>query len=137
MSETAAPDDALLADIEEAMRDVVDPELGINVVDLGLVYDMNVEKGEQGNVALRHDAHLGGLSAHRCHRGSVAHCADRQRARQRSEDQLGVEPAVGSGQDHRGRPRAVAGPRIHRLIARLAVSVALSAAVGVFLRQLI
>ena len=26
-------------DIEEAMRDVVDPELGINVVDLGLVYD--------------------------------------------------------------------------------------------------
>jgi len=25
-------------DIEEAMRDVVDPELGINVVDLGLVY---------------------------------------------------------------------------------------------------
>src|SRR4029078_6800204 len=52
MSETAAPDDALLADIEEAMRDVVDPELGINVVALGLVYDLNVEKGEQGNVAL-------------------------------------------------------------------------------------
>ena len=39
-------------DITEAMKDVVDPELGINVVDLGLVYDMNVEKGEQGNVAL-------------------------------------------------------------------------------------
>jgi metal-sulfur cluster biosynthetic enzyme len=40
MSETAAqlPDEELLADIEEAMRDVVDPELGINVVDLGLVY---------------------------------------------------------------------------------------------------
>jgi metal-sulfur cluster biosynthetic enzyme len=32
-----------LEDIEEAMRDVVDPELGINVVDLGLVYDMRVE----------------------------------------------------------------------------------------------
>ena len=28
-------DDELLADLEEAMRDVVDPELGINVVDLG------------------------------------------------------------------------------------------------------
>ncbi|WP_313716974.1 iron-sulfur cluster assembly protein, partial [Arsenicicoccus bolidensis] len=26
-----------VADVEEAMRDVVDPELGINVVDLGLV----------------------------------------------------------------------------------------------------
>ena len=31
-----------LEDVEEAMRDVVDPELGINVVDLGLVYDMTV-----------------------------------------------------------------------------------------------
>jgi metal-sulfur cluster biosynthetic enzyme len=29
-------------DLFEAMRDVVDPELGINVVDLGLVYDIHV-----------------------------------------------------------------------------------------------
>lgn len=29
-------------DIWEAMKDVVDPELGINVVDLGLVYDVIV-----------------------------------------------------------------------------------------------
>ncbi|NKY86857.1 metal-sulfur cluster assembly factor [Nocardia veterana] len=34
---------ALLEDMEEAMRDVVDPELGINVVDLGLVYGMRLE----------------------------------------------------------------------------------------------
>ncbi|MGW4768541.1 metal-sulfur cluster assembly factor [Nocardia sp. NPDC004278] len=33
-----------LEDIEEAMRDVVDPELGINVVDLGLVYGMSVDQ---------------------------------------------------------------------------------------------
>ncbi|KJE23600.1 putative metal-sulfur cluster biosynthetic enzyme [Frankia torreyi] len=33
---------AEFADIEEAMRDVVDPELGINVVDLGLVYGIHV-----------------------------------------------------------------------------------------------
>ena len=32
-----------LDDIEEALRDVVDPELGINVVDLGLVYGLNFE----------------------------------------------------------------------------------------------
>ena len=32
-----------VADIEEAMKDVVDPELGINVVDLGLVYGMHVD----------------------------------------------------------------------------------------------
>ena len=30
-------------DIMEALRDVVDPELGINVVDLGLVYGVNVD----------------------------------------------------------------------------------------------
>jgi metal-sulfur cluster biosynthetic enzyme len=30
-------------DIMEAMKDVVDPELGINVVDLGLVYGVNVD----------------------------------------------------------------------------------------------
>jgi metal-sulfur cluster biosynthetic enzyme len=34
-----------LDDLEEAMRDVVDPELGINVVDLGLVYDIRVDDG--------------------------------------------------------------------------------------------
>jgi metal-sulfur cluster biosynthetic enzyme len=36
-------DKANLDDVEEAMRDVVDPELGINVVDLGLVYDIHVD----------------------------------------------------------------------------------------------
>ncbi len=35
--------DPALDDIEEAMRDVVDPELGINVVDLGLVYGIAVD----------------------------------------------------------------------------------------------
>jgi len=34
-----------LDDVEEAMRDVVDPELGINVVDLGLVYGIAVDSG--------------------------------------------------------------------------------------------
>ncbi|MBI3687015.1 MAG: metal-sulfur cluster assembly factor [Actinobacteria bacterium] len=29
--------------VEEAMRDVVDPELGINVVDLGLVYGVHID----------------------------------------------------------------------------------------------
>jgi metal-sulfur cluster biosynthetic enzyme len=30
-------------DVEEAMKDVVDPELGINVVDLGLLYGVNID----------------------------------------------------------------------------------------------
>ena len=40
--------DAMIAqedDVFEAMKDVVDPELGINVVDLGLVYGVSVEEG--------------------------------------------------------------------------------------------
>jgi metal-sulfur cluster biosynthetic enzyme len=36
-------DQALIEDIEEALKDVVDPELGINIVDLGLVYDLQVD----------------------------------------------------------------------------------------------
>ena len=32
-------------DITEAMKDVIDPELGINVIDLGLVYDMRLDEG--------------------------------------------------------------------------------------------
>jgi metal-sulfur cluster biosynthetic enzyme len=34
---------ATVAEVEEAMKDVVDPELGINVVDLGLVYDAHID----------------------------------------------------------------------------------------------
>jgi metal-sulfur cluster biosynthetic enzyme len=40
---------AALDDVTEAMRDVVDPELGINVVDLGLVYGVSVD---DGNIAV-------------------------------------------------------------------------------------
>ncbi len=35
-----------LDDLTEAMRDVVDPELGINVVDLGLVYGVHVDDNQ-------------------------------------------------------------------------------------------
>lgn len=40
-----------LDDLEEALKDVVDPELGINIVDLGLVYDLSVDPGPQGSMA--------------------------------------------------------------------------------------
>ena len=43
---SARPD---LGDLEEALKDVVDPELGINVVDLGLIYAVTID---EANVAV-------------------------------------------------------------------------------------
>jgi len=40
---------ATLDEVTEALKDVIDPELGINVVDLGLVYEMSVN---EENVAI-------------------------------------------------------------------------------------
>ena len=37
-------------DLTEAMRDVVDPELGINVVDLGLVYGVSVDEANNATI---------------------------------------------------------------------------------------
>ena len=38
-----APQNASVDEVREAMMDVVDPELGVNIVDLGLVYGLSVE----------------------------------------------------------------------------------------------
>jgi metal-sulfur cluster biosynthetic enzyme len=45
--EPAPPQDD---DILEALRDVVDPELGINVVDLGLVYGVSVDEDRAATI---------------------------------------------------------------------------------------
>jgi metal-sulfur cluster biosynthetic enzyme len=36
--------DVALEDVTEALKDVVDPELGINVVDLGLIYGITIDE---------------------------------------------------------------------------------------------
>lgn len=43
---TEAPPNAApnAADVEEALRDVIDPELGINIVDLGLLYGLTIDQ---------------------------------------------------------------------------------------------
>ncbi|GLX96893.1 DUF59 domain-containing protein [Herbidospora sp. NEAU-GS84] len=47
---TAAPYDGDLSpdEVMEALRDVVDPELGVNVVDLGLIYGLNLDAAGEG-----------------------------------------------------------------------------------------
>lgn len=42
-SERSPEDMAIAGKVEEHLLDVIDPELGINVIDLGLVYDLWIE----------------------------------------------------------------------------------------------
>jgi len=43
MAETAT---VTQEDVVEALRDVYDPEIPVNIVDLGLVYDIKVDEGD-------------------------------------------------------------------------------------------
>jgi metal-sulfur cluster biosynthetic enzyme len=52
MTETIGPavGPASVEEVTEALRDVVDPELGINVVDLGLVYGVYVDDANVASI---------------------------------------------------------------------------------------
>ena len=94
------------------MKDVVDPELGINVVDLGLVYGIHVDDDNVATLDMT-------LTSAACPLTDVIEDQTRQRCPggpgQRLPDQLGVAAAVGPRQDHRRGPRPAAGARLQRL----------------------
>ncbi len=48
----APPTPASVADVEEALRDVIDPELGINIVDLGLLYGVQLDEQHRAIIDL-------------------------------------------------------------------------------------
>jgi metal-sulfur cluster biosynthetic enzyme len=52
VSETTVPEQVSkeVEDILEALRDVVDPELGINVVDLGLIYGVDLDEARVATI---------------------------------------------------------------------------------------
>ncbi len=98
-------------DVTEAMKDVVDPELGINVVDLGLVYGVHLD--DDTNVVIDMT-----LTSAACPLTDVIQ--DQTNTALEGlvndvADQLGLDAAVGPRQDHRRRPRAAARPRLQRL----------------------
>ena len=92
------------------MKDVVDPELGINVVDLGLLYGVTIDGSDVTlDMTLTSAAcPLTDVITDQTEPGARGH-------RQRRGDQLGVDAAVGAGQDHRRRPRDAPRPRLQRL----------------------
>ena len=57
-----------IEDVTEALKDVVDPELGINIVDLGLIYECEVKPNEDGS---RHVEIKMTLTAPGCGMGDV------------------------------------------------------------------
>lgn len=104
-------------DVIEAMKDVIDPELMVNVVDLGLVYGVNID-GE-GNVTI--DMTLTSPTCPLTDRLEY----DTQTVLEDCEvrdDQLGMVAAVGPGAHHRRWSGAASGnwlQRVNRRIARV------------------
>jgi metal-sulfur cluster biosynthetic enzyme len=49
MSDTPAPDRSYVLD---ALHEVIDPELGYNIVDLGLIYSLEVDAGGMIRIAM-------------------------------------------------------------------------------------
>ena len=113
MTEQTTPSSTVSSeDVIEAMKDVIDPELGINVVDLGLVYGVNIE---DGNAVVDMT-----LTSAAC---PLTDVLEEQTFAALDADhripphQLGLDAPMGHGEDHRGRPRAAARHRLQSLTA--------------------
>ena len=107
-----------LDEIEEALRDVVDPELGVNIVDLGLVYDLQLA----GDGKLTIDMTLTSAACpltemieDQINAALLGPDTTAAGSGQRLHHQLGLAAAVGPGEDHRRRPGPAAGARLQHL----------------------
>ena len=64
-----------LAEVREKLQEVYDPEIGINVVDLGLIY--KIEEPEEGSLHIEMTMTTPGCPAHDGIRGNVEWAAAR------------------------------------------------------------
>ena len=74
----AATKEVTMDEVREALRDVYDPEIPVNVLDLGLIYDVQLNKG-QIYVKMTLTAPGCGMGPLHCPERRVAHCRDRGR----------------------------------------------------------
>ena len=111
---SAAPATTTVEDVTEAMKDVVDPELGINVVDLGLVYDVHLD--DETNLVLDMT-----LTSAACPLTDVI-TDQTESALEGLVNDVAINwvwmPPWGPGQDHPRRPRAAPGAGLQRLKPR-------------------
>lgn len=78
----------------QQLRTVIDPELGINVVDLGLIYDLQIN---DGNIYILMTLTTPGLPASRLHRRRCETCARTYRWNPRCTSTNYMESALDSG----------------------------------------
>ena len=94
-----APGGALYEDVVAALKDIFDPEIPVNIYDLGLIYSVDVT--EDADVAVTMTLTTPALPGGRIHARRSRIAGRRGARRARCGSQSGVGSAVGSGQDDR------------------------------------
>ena len=91
--------------MRDALKHVIDPELGVNIVDLGLVYD--VEISQDGKIVHRVHAHHDGLPDRAADRGPDAGVPGHVPGMTSVDAEMVLRPPWSPGDDvRRGQGRA-------------------------------
>ena len=92
-----------LDEVYEALRDVYDPEIPVNIVDLGLVRDVSLV---EGNIDMKMTLTFAGCGMGTLHRATGGVAACRTRGRRGHQRRPRLRPALDPRRDHRRRQEA-------------------------------